>query len=184
MEDSAIIDLYWQRSEEAITETTKKYGRYCYTIAFNILDNREDAEDCLNDTYLGAWNSMPPHRPNILAVFLGRITRGLALTLIRNNQRKKRGGKEIALVYEELSFCVDKNEDLEQQVFGKELSQIIAEFTHRLSETERNVFICRYWYFDPIKGICNRYGYSESKVKSILQRTRDKLKEHLIKEGY
>jgi len=183
MEDNRIVELFWARSENAITETSFKYGNYCYAIAYNILFNAEDAEESVNDTYLGAWNSMPPHRPAILSTFLGKITRRVSLNRWRDKNRVKRGDGEMPLVFEELAACIPSVYDVEQTVEANELSKVINDFIGSLSETERNVFIRRYWYFDPLSEICLQFGFSQSKVKSMLHRIRRKLLIFLEKEG-
>lgn len=183
MEDERIVDLYWARSESAIAETTVKYGGYCYTIAYNILYDREDADESVNDTWLRAWNSMPPHRPAILATFLGKITRRLSLNRWRDRNALKRGGGEMPLVLEELENCIPSGSSVEQELEMKELTRLIDNFLDELSETERNVFVRRYWNLDPIKQISDAFGFSESKTKTMLWRTREKLAVRLAKEG-
>lgn len=183
MEDSQIVELYWQRNESAITETQSKYGRYCHKIAANILQNGEDAEECVNDTYIGAWNAMPPHKPAILSTFLGKITRRVSLKRYRERTAEKRGGGEIALALEELEECVSSGENIDEHLYVSELAEIINEFLRQLPIPERRVFLRRYWYFDSIADIASRYGFGESKVKMMLKRTRDKLEVQLQKEG-
>ena len=184
MDDHSIIQLYFDRDELAVEETARKYGSYCYTIANNILSNREDALESVNDTYLDTWNAIPPHRPSSLALFLGKITRRISIDRLRRNNAQKRGGGELALVLDELQQCIPSETDVAQEFEKRYLSQIINEFVKALSEKERKVFLCRYWYMDSIKSIARRFGYSESKVKSMLFRTREKLREALRKEGY
>ena len=183
MEDSRIVELYWLRSENAIRETAAKYGAYCFSIANNILASREDADETVNDTYMGAWNSMPPHRPTILSTFLGKITRRLAIKKWEARTAEKRGGGETALVLEELAACIPAQSDVAREAEEKELGEIIRRFVRELPETERRVFVCRYWYLDPIRDICGQFGFGESRVKSMLYRTREKLRRHLKKEG-
>lgn len=182
MEDGDIVELYWNRSENAITETSKKYGRYCRSIAYNILSNAEDADESVNDTYLGAWNSIPPNRPSMLSTYLGKITRRVSLNRMRDKRRVKRGGA--ALVFEELSECIPSEYSVEKTAEAAELSEMINRFVGSLDETERSVFVCRYWYFDPISEICARFGFSQSKVKSMLYRTRGRLLTFLKEEGF
>lgn len=184
MEDSTIIDLYWRRSERAISETAAKYGKYCYAIAYNILSNAEDADESLNDTYLGAWNSMPPHRPSILATFLGKITRRTALKRWRDGSRQKRGGGEAALALDELGECVPSEKNVEQALFAAELAASLNHFVGELPETERRVFLRRYWYLDSIQTISQDFDFSQSKVKSMLHRIRGRLLLHLEQEGF
>lgn len=183
MEDCSIVDLFWTRSESAITETASKYGNYCYAIAFNILANVEDAHESVNDTYLGAWNSMPPHRPSILSTFLGKITRRQSIDKWRKKNAKKRGDGEILYALDELADCIPSDHNVEREVEVAELAKLIDDFVTALPATERRVFVCRYWYLDPIPAISKQFGFSESKVKSMLHRTRGKLLSHLKKEG-
>ena len=183
MEDTHIVDLYWARSETAIEVTSKKYGRYCYAIAHNILANTEDAEESVNDTYLCAWNSMPPNRPTILSTFLGKITRRISIDKWRARSAEKRGGGEILLALDELSDCVPSTHNVEQEVEAKELAEIVNAFVMGLPIMERRVFVCRYWYLDPITSICQQFGFYESKVKVMLHRTRNNLRNYLESEG-
>lgn len=183
MEDNRIVDLYWTRNERAITETALKYGKYCYTIAYNILYDKEDADESVNDTYLGAWNAMPPHRPSILQTFLGKITRRVSIKKWRDSHRDKRGGGEVSLALDELSECVPSNVLVEDEIMAKELSKILNRFITELPATERQVFLCRYWYLDSIEQISVDFSFSKSKVKSMLHRTRLKLLSYLKKEG-
>ena len=183
MEDNRIVDLYWSRSENAISETMTKYGKYCYSIAFNILSNEEDAKESVNDTYMSAWNSMPPHRPTVLSTFLGKITRRLSIDKWRTKNAGKRGGGEVALALDELSDCVPARNNVELEVETAELATIINDFLRTIPLVERRVFICRYWYLDPIPSICQQFGFTDSKIKSMLYRTRKKLLIYLKKEG-
>lgn len=183
MEDSRIIDLYWERDEKAIHAAASKYGSYCYAVAYNILGSREDAEESVNDAYLGAWNAMPPHRPNSLRTFLGKITRRVSLKKWRDEHRDKRGGDEVSLALEELSECIPSNTSVEESVIAGELSARINRFVGTLAPTERQVFLCRYWYLDSIDKISADFCFGKSKVKSMLHRTREKLRVYLEKEG-
>ena len=183
MEDQAIIDLYFQRSEHAIAETAAKYGGYCYSIANNILGNKEDSEECVSDTWLAAWNAMPPRRPGVLSVFLGRITRNGALDRWRRRQAFKRGGGEVTLALEELRGCVADPENLETAYAHKETVRAVNSLLDKLTETERNVFLRRYWCVDTVADIAASFGFTEGKVKSMLHRTRLKLRKQLEKEG-
>lgn len=182
MDDSRIIMLFWQRNEDAITETQRKYGRYCYSIAYQILNNNEDAEECVNDTYIGAWNAIPPYRPEKLSVFLGRITRNLALKKWRAKNAAKRGGGETALAMHELEACISSGNNIEAYLNAEELAEIINVFLGGLSVAERRVFLCLYWYFDSISDISVQFGFTQSKVKMMLKRTREKLLRHLEQE--
>ena len=179
----AIIDLYFERSEQAIVETDSKYGGYCYSIAYNILSNREDSQECVSDTYMAAWKSIPPRRPRSLRAFLGKLTRHISVDLWRKSSAKKRGGGEIVLALEELDNCVDVT-NTENTYEQKELTWVLNQFLSSLSETERNIFLCRYWYMDSIKAISEYSGFSQSKITSMLHRTREKLRKRLIEEGY
>lgn len=183
MEDARIVDLYWARSETAINETSAKYGKYCYAIAQNILANAEDADESVNDTYLAAWNSIPPHRPSVLSSFLGKITRRISIDKWRVRSAEKRGGGEIVLALDELSDCVPSNTNVEQTVEAEELGKAIDRFVMALPIMERRVFICRYWYLDSIASICHQFGFSQNKVKVMLHRIRKDLRNFLEKEG-
>ena len=182
MEDRRIVDLYWQRDETAIAETENKYGRFCFSIANNILRNREDAKECVNDTWLGAWYAMPPHRPEILSTFLGKITRRLSLRKWRARTAEKRGGGSMELSIEELEECIPSRQRIDEGLETAELAEIISTFLEALPPEERRVFMRRYWYFDSIRDISRRFGFGESKVKMMLKRTRDKLLICLQKE--
>ena len=183
MDDSQIVDLYWKRQDKAISETKKKYGRYLFSIAQHILMQHEDAEESVNDTYLGAWNSIPPHRPAVLSTYLGKITRRLALKKHRMNTAEKRGGTEAALSLDEVADCIPSNHTIDEQLDNRELVSILNDFLSELPETQRKVFVCRYWYCDSIAQIAQRFAWSESNVKMTLLRTREKLKLRLKKEG-
>jgi len=183
LDDRKIIDLYWRRSEAAIGETANKYARYCNSISFNILHDMEDAEECVNDTYLRAWNAMPPHRPNCLAVFLGKITRNLSLDKFRQYAAGKRGFAQTTLALAELAECVPCAESIEQTLDGKELAELLNRFLKSLPRQKRVMFVQRYWYLMPIKAVAEHLGESESQVKSALMRTRNSLKAFLEEEG-
>lgn len=180
MDDNRIVELYWQRDESAIPETQLKYGRYCYAIAHAILGNREDSEECVNDTYFNTWNAIPPHRPQILYTFLGKITRRLALKKLRNKNALKRGG-QAALALDELNECISFN-SVEKAVQTTELAKAIDGFLAAIPLEDRRIFVCRYWYCETIRQIARRFGCGQSKVKMTLKRTREKLLEHLKKE--
>lgn len=184
MEDREIVELYWARKEQAITETDQKYGAYCRTIARNILHSRQDAEECVSDTWLKAWNAMPPKRPSILSVFLGTITRNLSLDRYRAEQSQKRGGGQVPLVWEELEHCVSGRMDLETSFSMGELSALLDGFLRSLPDRDRCIFIRRYWYTDSILDIARRCRMSEGAVKVKLHRIRKKLRTRLEQEGY
>lgn len=183
MEDSQIVTLYWERNEHAVDATAAKYGRYCFTIAYNILSNKEDADESVNDTYMSAWERIPPHRPSVLSTFLGKITRRISLNRWRNRNRGKRGGGEVPLALDELSECIPSEHNMEAILVQKELTRAISRFLDSLPETERDVFVSRYWFLASVKEISTKFGFTESKTKSMLFRTREKLREHLQKEG-
>lgn len=183
MEDKRIVDLYWQRSEDAIRETQQKYGGYCYSIAYNILADAEDARESVNDTWLGAWNSMPAHRPGILSTYLAKITRRLSIKKWQEKYAAKRGGGQTPLVLDELSDCIPSDQNVEKQLELQELTDILNDFILALPMTEMRIFVCRYWYLDPISEIARRFDFTPSKVKSMLYRTRQKLLLHLKVEG-
>ena len=183
MEDAKIVELYWQRSGNAIQETDKKYGAYCHTVAANILNNAQDAEECVNDTYMGAWNAMPDKRPERLSPFLGKIARRFAVSKLREKTRTKRGGGEAALVLDELSEYIPTCQDPERQIELQELTAAVNDFLSRLSETERGVFLARYWFMAPEKEIAEHFSFSRSKVSSMLRRTRLKLCSYLEEAG-
>ena len=183
MEDSQIVSLYWQRDEVAIDHTEKKYGQYLTTIAYNILADREDSHESVNDTYLAAWNSMPPQKPQVLSTYLGKLTRRISIDLFRKRTSQKRGGSEYALSLEELGDCIGSN-STEEALDVQLLSQAIAGFLQTVSPEARNVFLCRYYYLDPVKKIADYCGISEAKVKILLHRTRQGLWDYLQKEGF
>ena len=183
MEDREIIDLYWQRDEAAIRESAAKYGSYCSTVARGILHSPQDTEECVNDTWFRAWNLMPDQRPQALSAFLGRITRNLALNRIKEKNRIKRGGGEAALALDELAECIPGGSTPEEELEAKELETAIGRFVAGLSVPERNVFVLRYWYLAPIADISDRLSCSQGKIKSILFRSRKKLRVYLQKEG-
>ena len=183
MDDEAILNLYCQRSSSALAETEAKYGRLCFSIANNILQSREDAEECVNDTWMKAWNSMPTHRPSILAPYLSKLTRWLSLTRLREKNSLRRGGGELPLVLDELAETLDSGQDTEREMELRELNEALRRMVKALSKDERDVFLCRYWYMASIREIAEKTGFSESKVKTMLHRTRNKLHRQLMEEG-
>ncbi len=183
MDDERIVALYWSREETAIKETASKYGSYLHSISYGILANREDAQECVNDTYSDAWNTMPPHRPSILSTFLGKITRRISIDRWRKRSAEKRGGGELPLALEELEDCVSGEGSVEDEVIRRELIKRFNDFLDTLPATERRMFLCRYWYLDSIETIAQQFGFSQSKVASMLRRTRLKLRTLLEKEG-
>lgn len=184
MEDSKIIQLYWDRDEQAIPATAEKYGSYCTSIARNILGSAEDAEECVNDTYLNAWNSMPPHRPNVLSTFLGKLTRNLSFNRYKHNTAEKRGRGELPAVLSELTEVVSGKDDVEQEFDRRELIQAVDAFLDILSPEKRSIFICRYWYTDSISDIAACHGMKEGAVSMTLNRLRLKLRDYLMERGF
>lgn len=184
MDDREIIDLYWNRDQKAIHYTTQKYEKYCYSIAYKILNNNEDSEECVNDTWKKTWDSIPPNKPNKFKLFLARITRNLAIDILRANLAQKRYGKESQLALEELSECICAGNDLCGELEAKELEKRIERFVNELPEREGNIFARRYFFNNSIKEISDGYGLTTHNVSVILQRTRNKLKNYLIEEGF
>jgi RNA polymerase sigma-70 factor (ECF subfamily) len=183
LEDEAIYDLYWARSEEAIARTHEKYGPWCRGIAIRILEIQEEAEECVSDTYLQVWNNIPPQRPGVFRAWLGRITRNLALDRYRKNHTARRGGGQTALALEELQDCVSGEATIETQLERQEIIDAINRFLETLPENQRNIFLRRYWHMTAVRDIANAYGISESRVNSMLFRLRKKLKAALEQEG-
>lgn len=184
MEDREIVELYWQKNTDAISQTANKYGAYCFAIANNILHSAEDSEECVNDTWLHAWNAMPPQRPNVLRMFLAKITRNLSFNLFNMKNAEKRGGGEIPLVLDELAECLASKADVEIAYEATELEQCIRRFVRALPKRDRNVFVRRYFFTEPTSAIAERYGLTVNNITVILSRTRKKLKLELMKEGY
>ena len=182
VDDHKIIELYWERKETAIEETSKKYGRLCACIAQNILLNYEDSEECVNDTYFAVWNAIPDRRPNIFSAFISRITRNLALKKFEYLSAAKRNPIAVAS-FEELGDCVSGTDSVESEAECRRIESIIDKFLWQQGEEKRNVFIRRYWYFDSIEDICHSTGFSQSKIKSMLYEMRRKLRAHLENEG-
>ena len=184
MQDDKIVALYWQRDESAIRETEKKYGQYLLKIAHNILFDLEDSKESVNDTYLKAWNSIPPHKPSVLPSYLGKITREVSIDLFRTKRRAKRQPSEYVLSLSELGECISDNNTTEQDVDRHLLAAAIGAYLRTLSKESRTTFVGRYYYMDSIKEIAAWHGISQSKTKSMLYRTRQGLKEYLKQEGF
>ena len=182
MEDSKIIELYFSRNESAIFETSEKYSPYCSVIAKNILHNALDEEECLSDTWLCAWNNIPPTIPNCFRVFLGKITRNISLNLFRKNNTAKR--KAVFEPIDELSEIVAASGTVEEEIDAKSLAEYLDKFIRNLTEEKRYVFIRRYWYGESLSDIAEKAKISETRVKNILSRLRKKLREELEKEGF
>lgn len=183
MEDKEIVELYFQRSENAIEETKNKYDKYCYRIAYNILYNNEDSEECVNDTYMKAWNAIPPTKPLKLSAFLGKITRNLALHVHKKKHSLKRGEGQVHAVYEELQEVISNHDNPEEKVQVDFVASCITTYLKTLPKQQRMVFVGRYWGFESIEEIAKRLGITKGKTKTILFRTRNGLKEYLAKEG-
>ena len=181
MEDTKIIELFFSRSEEAITETASKYGKLCFSISGNILGNNEDSEECVNDTYLALWNCIPPQRPSNLMAFISKIVRNLSLKKLDYNLDKKRDSSITHSLSELEEILPDKA--ISNKFSDEEIGRILSNFLKNEKADSRNVFIRKYWYFDSVEDISKRYKFSESKVKSMLFHTRNRLKKYLIKEG-
>lgn len=181
MDDFRIIELYFARDEQAIKETDTKYGRLCHSIAYNILNNNEDSEECVNDTYAGIWNTIPPTKPNNFMAFVSKIARNLSLKRLEFTKREKRS-RAVIVSLEELESVLPDNR-FAPGVSDEEVGKLISDFLREQNEEVRNVFIRKYYYFDSVDDIANHYSFTESKVKNMLFRTRNKLKDYLIKEG-
>lgn len=184
MTDKEIITLFFQRDERAIEQAKEKYGTYCQKIAVQILQDHQDCEECFNETLLRVWNSIPPHEPKNLKLYIATITRNLAFSYYRVKTAQKRGGAEVNLALEELSECISSSEMLEDTVLAQDLGDVINRFLATLSLRDRNVFLRRYFFTEDTKDIAIRYKLRESNVHMILSRTRKKLKRHLQEEGY
>ena len=184
MEDKEIIKLYLDRNEKAIAATSEKYGSYCETISVNILKNDDDAEECVNDTYMKTWNAIPPQIPVIFSAFLGKIVRNISFNKYRHNNSQKRGGSEMPLILDELGEIVSGKESVEDEIDHKELLRAINGFLNSLPEHKRGIFIRRYWYSDKVSDIAQRYGRSENSVSVELNRVRKNLREYLLKRGF
>lgn len=189
MEDTQIIELFWDRDETALNEIGQKYGHFCFNIAWKILANKEDSEECVNDTWFAAWRYIPPKRPTILSSFLGKITRNFAIDNLRKKYAAKRMDlhmtntmvditQEVKALNQQITYSLDKH------IEEKELVQLINTFLQELKDKDRDIFLRRYWHMDSIAEISKRHGESESSIKSNLFRTRNKLKKELKKEGY
>ena len=184
MNDTEIIRLYNARDEMAIEESIRQYKKYCYAIAFRILQNSEDADECVIDTWMKAWNRIPPDHPDNLATYLGAITRTLSINRYKGAHRQKRGGKTAALVFSELDTMLIDTASPDQICEQNELARIINHFLDSLPERERNIFLCRYYFFYPVKDIAKSHGIPAAHVYVTLSRTLEKLKKYLVKENY
>lgn len=181
MEDSQIIDLYWNRNENAIAQTAQKYGNFCHAIAFNVLSIHEDAEECVNDTYVQAWNSIPPQRPLMLKAWLGKVVRNLAINLWDKNHAQKRY-QGMDLVLDELEECVPAAKTVENAIEDKELGRVISGWLRTLKEDDRNLFVRRYWSGESVNDLADEWGISPNKLAQRMFRLRNSLKAALEKE--
>lgn len=183
MEDGKIIDLYWARSQQAIAESEQKYGSYCHTIARRILDREEDAEECVNDTWLRAWNAMPPQRPGVLSAFFGKLTRNLSLDRWRRLKAAKRGGSQVEVALHELEDCLPDRRSPDEDLEAGETAALISAFLRRQSEADRALFVRRYFHLEPLDELAARFGMGTGQVKSRLHRMRNRLRQELEREG-
>ena len=184
MEDKKIVELYWQRDEAAIAETSAKYGNYCMSIAVNILNQLEDARECVNDTYMSAWNAMPPQRPKALKTFLGKITRNISFNRFKHDRAEKRGGGEVSVVLHELEECVSGKASAETEFDRLEMAKAIDDFLDSLSEKKRDIFVLRYWYSESVSKIAKCFNMKEGAVSMTLSRLREALRSFLLERGF
>jgi len=183
VEDNKIVALFYERSEQAIVELSQKYGKLCGHIAYNILNNSQDAEECVNDAYLGAWNTIPPHKPDSLRTYILRIVRNIAVTKYHANTAMKRNSHyDVAL--DELETCLSSPLTVESAVFAKELPHLLDRFLYSLDTQSRVMFVCRYWFGEPVNDIAQKFKMRPNSVAVRLARTRDRLRKFLMKEGY
>lgn len=184
IEDEEIIQLYFERNEKAIQATADKFGHYCNSIAYHILNNWEDTEECVADTYLKAWNSIPPNRPSVLRLFLGKITRNKAFDIYKKMNADKRGGGEFTIILDELTECVSGGSEPDKELDRKQMLDAINSFLRTLSKEKCAFFVRRYWYAESISEIAKRYSRSENYVSVSLYRLRKKLHDNLIERGF
>ena len=184
MTDERIVELYWNRDESAVAETQTKYGRYLTKIAYNILTDMEDSLESVNDTYMYAWKSIPPHRPSVLATYLAKITRRVAIDILRKKSRDKRIPSEYTFSLSELDDLVSNGRRMEEQLEAEELAKAMNAYLKTISAEARQLFIGRYFYMDSLKDVAKYCGMSEAKAKSMLYRTRCGLRAYLEQEGY
>ncbi len=183
LSDNTIVDLYWERNERAIEETDKKYGKYLYTISYNILRNTLDSEECLNDTYLTAWNKIPPARPTVLQRFLSKITRDISVDKYRKTHAQRRIPAELMISLDELEECIDGTIPEEESEAITQISQVLNTYLHRVTKRERFIFICRYYYADPVPDIAKMLSISDKTVYRDLAGMRSELRQALLEEG-
>lgn len=182
MEDTAIIELYWARNEDALTQTDQKYGTMCRTLAFHILSNRQDSEECVNDTWHRAWNTMPPQRPDSLRAYLGRIVRNLSISRLRQRTAQKRGG--IHTLFCELEDCLPAPAHVEQDLDAKELAGAISRWLRTLDTDDRVLFVRRYWYGEPLHALASQWGFEPNRMAKRMLKLRRSLKRSLEQEGF
>ena len=183
MEDSMIIEMYWNRNENAIEETNKKYGKYCFSVANNILNSKEDSDECVNDTWLRTWNIVPPKKPDKFRIFLAKITRNLSFDKYKSKNTAKRSG-EMLYILDELSECISGGNTTDNEVDMKLLADCINSFLKTVSQRDRTVFLRRYFYAEPVGSIAEKLNITANNASAILSRLRNKLREHLTKEGF
>ena len=183
LKDQEIVALFWRRDERAVAAAREKYGAYLLRVAMGILPRRQDGEECVNDAYLGAWNSIPPQRPAVLQTYLGKLTRRIAIDRCRRNTAEKRGGGEVALSIDELAECLPDRSTVEEAVELRCITAALDVFLGTLSREKRRAFVLRYWYALPVREVAEILGFSETKTANLLSRTRRSLREHLEKEG-
>jgi len=182
LDDARIVKLFWERSEDAISETDAKYGKLCRHVAANILADAQDTEECVNDAYLGVWNAIPPRKPDKFSAFICRVTRNLALKKYNAISAAKRN-PDAVISLSELEECISGHDSVESELENKRIENAISNFLWKQDPEKRVIFIRRYWYFDSIDSICKRFGFTQSKVTSMLYHTRQKMREHLESEG-
>ena len=183
LSDDQIVELYWTREERAISATAQKYGKYLFTIAYNIVHDNLDSEECVNDTYLGTWNSIPPARPNAFQIFISKIARGIAINKFKSKTAKKRIPAEIITALDELDECISCDSSMEHDILVRSLGKVISEYLDSLDDDMATVFICRYYYSDKIDDIAKMQNVHRSTVFRALAKMREDLRERLIKEG-
>ncbi len=184
MDDDRIVELFFQREQRGIAETQQKYGNYLHAVAYRILGNTEDAEECVNDTLHQVWNRIPPERPSVFRMFLAKFTRNCAINRYRKSHAAKRGGGEVALALEELGECIAGNSDPEHSAMSGELAAAVREFVKSLPEREGNIFLRRYFFTENVSVIAQKYGISYNNVNVVLCHARKKLREYLVKEQF
>lgn len=184
MDDSEIVRLFWDRNETALSVTEEKHGKRCRTVAENILKNREDADDCVNEAYLKLWELIPPHRPEALGAFLCKIVRCISINMLKAKTAGKRGGSTAALAFEELEECIPDKCSVEHTYEGKEMISAVNSFLRQIPIENRRIFVLRYWYCCELSEIANRFGKRKNTVSVILNRTRSRLRKYLEEEGF